>query len=318
MPRRLSLLFLCLLLPLTSLAADTPARQLAAELLGMTGTAAVLEGPRGQAALADPGPYLGERGRARRERLLAEAGLRRWQAPRVWLLQLSREGEAERWQNVASQYGSGATARGYALVDAAPLPAAEQAIALLAAGTAVPPGLATLLQAYSADVLVLLRGDDWSLWTPRFVLRGRLPSRQAGLLPQVLAETMASLQQWPEAPGQLIVEVEGVADLAATAGVQQALGALPGATQVRLIRVDGRRAWFALAGPEADSLVAALDAEPRLPAPAPARRASDLPPGTLDARRLACPLWRREWLPDAVPAVPEAAASPVQSPVPSR
>lgn len=318
MSRRLPLFLLCLVLPLTSLATDAPARQLAVELLGMAGTAAVLEGAPGQAALADPAPFLGDSGHARRERLLQEAGLRSWRPPRVWLLQARVEGEAERWQSAASPHMAGAVARGYALVDVAPLPAAEQAIALLATGSAVPPGLATLLQAYGADVLVLQRGEEWSLWTPRQTLRGRLPARQAELLPQVLAEAMASLQQWPEAPGQPVVEVAGIADLAGQAGAQRALQGLPEVRQVRLIRVDGGRAWFALVGLEGQALADALDAEPRLPAPEWARLASRVPAGTLEARSLACPLQRRVWRPEAAPSLPETPVDAVQSFPPSR
>lgn len=315
--RRRSLLPL-LLLPLFSqaLAIEPPARQLAHELLTMSGTAAVLDSPKARAALGDPMPFLGETGLLRRERLLEEAGLRRWQPPRLWLLQARREGEVERWQNVAAQFQAGAAARGYTLTDTVPLPAAEQAISLLAPGTS-PVGLASLLGAYGADALVLIRGEDWSLWTPRVSLQGRLAPHQGALLPQVLAEVMAGLQQWPEAPGQSVVEVSGVQEFADQAGVQQAFQAIPGLRQARLIRVGKGRAWYAVAAPGREALGLALDGEPRLP-PEASSKPSIAFPGMAEARQLASPLLRREWKPAEAPQLPEGQVPPLQSTQPSR
>lgn len=311
------LVLLCLVISLPVSAAEPPARQLAQELLALAGTAAVLDDPRGRAALADPMPFLGEAGRLRRERLLDETGLRRWRPPRVWLLEARREGEAERWSSAAPRFQAGAAARGYALVDAAPLPAAEQAIALLAPGS-VPAGFAALLDAYGADVLVLVRGEDWTAWLADRSLQGRLPARQAALLPQVLAEALAALQQWPEAAGQPVVEVAGVGELAAEVGVRQALAGLEALHQVRLIRVAKGRAWYTAAAPARDELAVVLDGEPRLPARAVKGIGATLPPGVEEARQLACPLLRREWTPEAAPRLPEAPATPVQSDAPAR
>lgn len=297
------LLILPLSLPLAASESSTP--RLAAELLRLAGTAAVVEERGVRAALADPAPFAGEPGRPRRERLLADAGLKPWRGPRVWLLQSQREGEAERWRNLAASLGEAALARGYQLVDAAPLPAAEQALALLSPGV-VPPRLDSLLSAYEAEVLVLVRGSDWSMWMPDIALQGRLAPHQVPLLPQVLAEALAGLQQWPEAPGQTIVEVAGVADLAGHAGAQQALQALPGVRQARLIRVGKGRAWYAVGQPARDPLAVLLDGEPRLRAARAAGAAQLLPPGAAEARQVASPLLRREWVPEAGGPAPAA------------
>jgi hypothetical protein len=314
--RLLPLLFLLLSLSPELRAVEPPARQLAAELLAMTGTAAVLDSPRGRAALADPMPFLGEAGRLRRARLLEETGLRQWVPPRVWLLQARREGDVERWQSMAAQLQAAAGERGYTLVDTAPLPAAEQAISLLPPGT-IPAGLASLLGAYGADAIVLVRGDGWSLWTPGLALQGRLAPRHASLLPQVLAEIMAGLQQWPEAAGQPVVEVAGVSDFASQAGVLQALQAIPALRQARLVRVEKERATYTVPETLPDVLSVALDSEPRLPAVV-AARSGLMPMGAEEARQLACPLLRREWTPEAAPRLPEGQAAPVQSPPPGR
>ncbi|MDF2445531.1 MAG: hypothetical protein K0S46_767 [Moraxellaceae bacterium] len=297
-------------------AVEPPARQLATELLVMTGTAAVLDSPRGRAALADPMPFLGDAGHLRRTRLLEEAGLRQWSPPRVWLLQARREGDVERWQSMAVQFQAAAGARGYTLVDTAPLPAAEQAISLLPPGT-MPAGLASLLGAYGADAIVLVRGEGWSLWTPGLALQGRLAQRQASLLPQVLAEVLSGLQQWPEAAGEPVVEVAGVSDFASQARVLQALQALPALRQARLVRVEKGRATYTVPDMLPDALSVVLDGEPRLPAVV-AARSGVMPAGAEEARQLACPLLRREWTPEAAPRLPEGQAAPVQSPPPGR
>jgi hypothetical protein len=257
-------------------------------------------------------PFLGEAGRLRRARLLEETGLRQWVPPRVWLLQARREGDVERWQSMAAQLQAAAGERGYTLVDTAPLPAAEQAISLLPPGT-IPVGLASLLGAYGADAIVLVRGGGWSLWTPGLALQGRLAPKQAFLLPQVLAEIMAGLQQWPEAAGQPVVEVAGVSDFASQAGVLQALQAIPALRQARLVRVEKERATYTVPETLPDVLNVALDSEPRLPAVV-AARSGLMPVGAEEARQLACPLLRREWTPEAAPRLPEGQAAPVQSP----
>lgn len=309
MPRCLLALALCLFTPWLS-AAEPPARQLADQLLALTGTAAVLESPKVQAALADPQPFLGESGWIPRARLLAQAGLKRWQPPRVWILQSRTEDGAERWDNIGPFFASGVAARGYWLVGTAPLPAAEQAIASLTAGTP-HPGLGTLLLAYEADALVLLRGQDWSLWTASDARQGRIPARP-GLLPHVLAETLAALQQWPEAQGRPVVQVANVDELVDFVGVRDTLQALPGAGPLQLLRVTAEQAWFALAAPTDDALLQALDGEPRLPAAMPGQ-GLPLPAEVVEARRLACPLRYREWRPEAlspaVPGLPQPSAS---------
>ncbi|MGC4088211.1 MAG: hypothetical protein QM756_09985 [Polyangiaceae bacterium] len=97
---RLRFLLPCLLFsvfPLSAQAAGEGAA-LAQALLQAGGAASVFEPPVVQAALKDPNPFLGEAGAARFDRLLADAGLRRWQPPRVWLLQEKGEGQSRHWR----------------------------------------------------------------------------------------------------------------------------------------------------------------------------------------------------------------------------
>lgn len=303
---------------------EAASRQLMAELLALTGTAAVFDSPRVQAAVADPMPFLGNAVTARRDRLLDEAGFRRWQPPRVWLLQARTEAGVEHWDSLAPVLGKAAQGRGYSLVDAAPLLNAEEAIAFLApasgnvpASSLAPgkehPGLAGLLAAYSADVLVVLRGKQWVLWHPDYRRQGLLPGAGLDLLPDVLAETVAAEQQWPEARGRAVVQVNGASRLADFAGVQAALQALPGAQQVQLIRVGPGQLWFALSAPQGQALALALDGELRLPSAR--QKPVALPSLVREAYRLACPLFMRLWRPDAaVTKLPGAPVSSVQLP----
>jgi hypothetical protein len=305
-----ALFFVLFAFSTAAVAADTPSRQLAAELLARTGTAAVFENPQVQAALADPEPFLGPASAQRRSRLLDEAGLRQWVPPRVWVLQSRREGDVEHWDNIAAAHEAGARLRGYQLLGAVPLRSAEEAVSLLQPGKD-HPGLPTLLKAYGADVLVLVRGTEWGLWSSHGLRQGRMPT-PAELFPDVLGETLAAQQQWPEAGERVVIQVSNIARLGDFAQVQAALQALPGARQVQAIRVEKQRVWFALAAPDRAALALALDAEPRLPAVAgliPQGLSAHAP----EARRLACPLLVRHWVPEAAKPPPEPAA-PVQSP----
>lgn len=315
--------FLLLVLLAGCAGADEAAsRQLTAELLALTGTAAVFDSPRVQAAVADPAPFLGAAVAARRERLLEEAGFRRWQGPRVWLLQARTEAGVEHWDSLASELGEAAQARGYALVDATPLPATEEALAFLipAAQTASSqaqdkehPGLPGLLESYGADALVLLRGRQWVLWHSDYRRQGVLPGGGLDLLPEILAEAVAATQQWPEARGRVVVQVSGVGRLADFAGVQAALQALPGAQQVQLIRAEPGQLWFALSAPVGQALVLALDGELRLP---PARQKPALLPSRVrEAYWLLSSLHMRLWEPEAAATkVPGAPTASVQLP----
>lgn len=304
------LIVLCFLLqPFSGQAADPAGRELALELLARTGTAAVFGSAAVQVAVADPRPFLGDAGKLRRQRLLEESGFREWQPPRVWVLQARREGAVEHWVSMAPP--PAARARGLRFVSSPPLPAAEQAIAFLAPGQP-SAALASLLGAYEADALVLLRGNHWSLWIGNRALQGVLPAG-TDLLPEVLAETLASLQQWPEAAGRAVVKVERVGGVVDMAGVLGALQALPGVRQPQLMRASHDSLWFAVAAPAAGALLALLDGEPRLPAAAPAAVMPGLPTATVEAWRLASPLLQRQWRPEAAQP-PADGPAPVQSP----
>lgn len=304
------LIALCFLLqPLSSQAADASGHELAIELLARTGTAAIFGAGAVQAAVADPRPFLGDAGKLRRQRLLEESGFREWQPPRVWVLQARREGTVERWAGMAPP--PAARGRGLRFVSSLPLPAAEQAIAFLVPGQP-SAALASLLGAYEADALMLLRGNDWSLWIGNRALQGVLPAG-TDLLPEVLAETLASLQQWPEAAGRAVVKVEGVGGVVDMAGVLGALQALPGVRQPQLMRATRDCLWFALAAPAAAALPPLLDGEPRLPAAAPAPVSPGVSAATLEAWRLASPLLQRQWRPEAA-RPPADGPAPVQSP----
>lgn len=310
MPRRLTALLL-LLLPLSLPAAEAPSRELAAELVARTGTVAVLAQPRVQAALADPGPFQGEAGTPRRQRLLEEAGFREWLSPRVWVLEAVREGDQEHWRPVGPAWASRAAQRGYRVVQALPLPAAEQAVGFLVPGQP-SQALVELLGAYGADVLVLLRGREWALWSATEAQRGLAPAG-TDLLPDLLAETLAARQQWPEAGGRAVVEVDGVRGIGDVVAVQAALQALPALRQVQLVRASRERLWFAVAAPAAPELSVALEPELRLPAAGTLPGGVGLSTAAREAFRLACPLLSRQWKPDAVPPpVPEAGT--LQSP----
>lgn len=310
MPRRLTALFL-LLLPLSLPAAEAPSRELAAELVARTGTVAVLAQPRVQAALSDPRPFQGEAAAPRRQRLLDESGFREWLAPRVWVLESRREGDQQRWVPVAPEWVARARVRGFSLLQAPPLPAAEQALGFLVPGQP-SPALVELLGAYGADVLVLLRGKEWALWSPVEARRGILPAG-SDLLPELLAETLAARQQWPEAGGRAVVQVDGAGSIADVVAVQDALQALPALRQPQLIRASRERLWFALAAPAAPELAVLLEAEPRLPALGGLPSGVGLTAAAREAFRLASPLLLRQWKPDALPPpVPEPGA--LQSP----
>lgn len=308
MPRRL-LALLVLLLPLPAPAADTAGRDLAATLLASTGTAAVFAAPAVQAALADPHPFLGEPGRARRERLLEEAGFRAWMPPRAWVLQSRREAEAERWEVVAPPLAARAEARGYLWVGGQPPAETEILLSRLVPGQPAP-GLEALLALAPADTLVLVRGREWALWSRTQALRGSLA--QPALLPEVVAEALAPASQWPAAGGRTVLQVEGVAGMADLAAVRAALQSLPGAKGMQLLRATADRVWFAVPA-EPQALAGALEAEPRLVPQLPPATLPGQPAATLQALRLLSPLMIRRWQPAVAPATPEPS---LQSPAP--
>lgn len=288
---------LLLVLPLSLFAAEPPVRDLGTELLAETGTAAVLANPRVQAALADPGPFSGATGTPRRQRLLDDAGFRAWRGARLWVLEWRREGNVDAWRPVGAGWAPRLSARGCELVATPPLPAAVQAIGYLVPGQSTP-SLSSLLTAYGADGLVLVRGQEWSFWSGQRALRGTVPVG-SDLMPEVLAESLAADWQWPEAGGRMVVQVEGVSDFAALAGVQSALAAISGIRQPQLVRATRERAWFAVMAADVPALAAALDADPRLPAEAGGLRNQG---GVLAAAlRLGSPLVVRHWRPDLAP-----------------
>ncbi|MGH8493974.1 MAG: hypothetical protein ACRERR_12865 [Moraxellaceae bacterium] len=304
-------LFSGLLLPLLAHAEATPGRQLAEALLAAGGTAAVFEAPVVQAALRDPQPFLGGTGAARFDRLLADAGLRRWQPPRVWLLQEQGEGTKRHWENAAALIQANAALRAYPVVLAVPLPSAAEAIGFLTPGK-VHPGLRGLLAAYEADMLVLLRGQQWTVWHVGGARQGVLPGTGTELLADVIAELAASEQQWPEARGRELLQVNGVASLADFAAVQSALQALPGVQQLQLVRAEKDRIWFAWSAPSAVEMAQLLMQEPRLLA-APVTFAG-LPGRVSEACHLACQQLLRRWQPELLPKPSAAPAVSVQSP----
>lgn len=303
MPRRLLALFV-LLLPLPAPAADTAGRDLVAALLAGAGTAAVFAAPSVQAALADPHPFAGDPGQARRARLLDEAGFRPWQPPRAWVLEARREAETEHWTPVAPGVAARAEARGYRF--AATEPSAETGRLLTALQAGQPaPGLEALLALAPADALVLVRGREWALWSRDQVLRGSMA--QAAQLPELVAEALAVPQQWPAAAGRAVLQVEGVKDIADLAAVRGALQALPAFKGLQLLRASPGRVWFALPA-EPATLATALEAEPRLPALAPPALLPGQPATALQALRQLSPLLLRRWEP--VVATPAAAPAP--------
>jgi len=170
-----------------------------------------------------------------------------------------------------------------------------------------------LLAAYGADVLVVLRGRQWVLWHPDYRRQGVLPGTGLDLLPDILAETVAAEQQWPEARGRAVVQVSGVSKLADFAGVQAALQALPGAQQAQLIRAGQGQLWFALSAPYGQALALALDGDVRLPSSR--QKPVPLPSQAHEAYRLTSPLFMRLWHPDAAATkLPGIPVSSVQLP----
>lgn len=307
---RLTSLLGLVLLGLPAAAQEPDDQQLAQALLMATGTASAFALPVVQDALRDPQPFLGTAGAARFDRLLADAGLRRWQPPRVWVLQEKTEGDVRRWENAARLIQSNALARGYDVVTANPLPSAVEAINFLTPGKE-HPGLRGLLAAYESDVLVLLRGRQWTLWQAGAASQGELPAMGQEWLADVIAEVLAGRQQWPEAKGRPLVQFGGIAGLAHFAAVQGTLAALPGVQQLQLVRAEKDRLWFAYAAPGAGQMALAMDADPRL-------SASPLPNGLLlprvvEACRLACLQQVRQWQPELAKP-PAAPALSVQSP----
>lgn len=290
----------------TARAAEPVARPLAERLLLAAGTAAVFDSPEVQAALASPQPYLADGAEACIEALLARSGFRQWQPPRVWFLQAQTPDQESgaRWVNMASRLEPTARSRGLLPSLLAPLPSANEALAFLVPGQP-HPGLPGLLSAYEADVLVLLKGDEWTLWGLPVVQSGRLPPGRTDLLPDVIAEVVAAAQQWPMAQGWNVVRVHGVAGLADFAGVQSALQALPGARQARLLRVSPDRLVFSVPPSAAGGMQAALMNEPRLPAQRMVM--PGLPPRVAEAQWLAGTVMSRLWLAEnPAPALPDA------------
>lgn len=298
---------LVFLLPTLPLPAAEPAGDLVATLLVGTGTAAVFAAPAVRAALADPHPFLGEPAKPRRQRLLDEAGFRPWVAPRAWVLESRRDGEAEHWLPAPATMAARAQSRGYQFVAAVPEEAAAPLLAGLLAGQPAPPALEGLLASQAVDVLVLVRGREWGLWSHSLALRGSLG--QPALLPEVIAEALASVQQWPAAAGRTVLQVEAVGGIIDLAGVRAALQALPGLRQPQLLRVRPDRVWFAVAV-EPAAVAIALEAEPRLPALAVPSTLPGQPAATLQALRQVSPLLLRQWQPAAT--LPSAA--PVAQP----
>lgn len=308
---RCFLAFCCVCFAVSVPAAEpAPSRQLADDLLASVGTAAIFESPAVQKALADPAPFLGQAGAPRFDRLLAEAGFRRWLPPRVWVLQARHEGDSEHWENIAPVLEEAARRRGLLLAPAAPLPSASEAIAFLVPGKP-HPGLRGLLAAYDADVLVLLQGRNWTVWHPDWERQGSLPATGLDLLPDLVAEIAASAQQWPEARGRAVLQVEGIAGLADFAALQAGLQVLPGLQQVHLLRAEKSRLWFAVASPASEALPAALEGDPRLVAASVSL--AGLPRRVADARRLASPLLIRRWAPEKATKLPAPQAGSVQS-----
>lgn len=307
---RLTSLVSLITLAMPTLAEESARQQLAQGLLLATGTASVFAAPVVQAALNDPQPFLGAGGAARFDRLVIDAGLRRWQPPRVWLLEEITEGEVRRWQSAAGLINAHAAARGYVAVPTNPLPSAGEAISYLTPDKE-HPGLRGLLAAYEADMLVLLRGRNWTAWQADAVRQGVLPGAGSELLADVIAEVAAAAQQWPEAEGRPLVQVGGVASLADFAGAQGALRALPGVQQLQLVRAEKGRAWFVFTAPSALQMEVVMDADPRLVASQ--MQAAGLPRRVLEACRLACMQQVRQWQP-ALANPPAAPPLSVQSP----
>lgn len=298
------------LLPLPVLAAGESAA-LAQALLQAGGTASAFEQPVVQAALKDPNPFLGEAGAARFDRLLADAGLRRWQPPRVWLLQEKGEGESRRWENAAALIQSNAVLRAYPVVLAAPLSSASEAIGFLSPGK-VHPGLRGLLAAYDADMLVLLRGQNWTAWHAGWSRQGVLPASGSELLADVIAEVAAAEQQWPETNGRSLLQLTGVGKLADFAAAQSGLLAVPGVQQLQATRVEKGRVWFSWTALTAGQLAQALESDPRYAA-VPVNMAG-LPRRVSEACRLSCRQMVRSWQPEAAVKSPAVPAASVQSP----
>jgi hypothetical protein len=186
----------------------------------------------------------------------------------------------------------------------APLPTASDALGFLQPNQP-NPGLTGLLAAYDADVLVLVRGDQWSIWGLPFRVGGQLPLNRRILLPDVLAETLAMAAQWPMARGRNVISVYGAINLADFAGVQTALRGLPEVNQLQLLQTSADHLLFAVANPLTIAFDAALTVDAHF---ADMSRSNILPASVWEARRLAGLMRAKLWqMPIDLPA---AAPSP--------
>lgn len=283
----------------TAVASSSASLELANRVLLSAGTAAVFEQPVVQAALANPAAYLSDNVDNRVKGLLDQAGYKEWHSPRVWLLQAAEKEGKTQWVNVADQVEP-VQFRGLRFSRLAPAPTAFDVLNVLAAGKD-NSALGSLLNTYEADVLVLLKkGREWTVLGLPFPQQGQLPQGHLDILPDMLAEVMASAWHWPMAAGRTLVPVYGVNNIADFANVQRALQSVAGVRQLKLVQITPDHLLFAVSAPDPQSLDTALSADARF---AMMKQQAGLPERLVKARLLAGILAARLWQPDVIPLI---------------
>lgn len=277
-------------------------------LVILSGTAAVFDSQRLQAALQDPEPLLGSNHKfdlTRVKGLLKEAGYRPWtERPTLWVVQPAVDNSLSLLAAVPRFYAE-AKARGLPLSQVRPTSNDVTAVAEMAKGNERSV-LPAFLTAHQAEALVVLdtteQGYHWRLLQAGRQLEGDLPvdADVPALLPHVLAEALAASFQWPEASGRPLVHVRNVGNMTQFVAVQTALQQLKGVRGLSLVRVDGSNAYFAVDAPTGAELAAVLDTDARLTPEKGANPA--IRPLFLQGRKYGSPVQARVWAADNVPA----------------
>lgn len=276
--------------------------ELADVLVMLSGTAAVFDSSRIQAALAQPDPFLASGKHkldpAKIKTLLKSAGYRPWmERPTLWVVQPAVDNSLSLLAAVP-RFVEAARERALPLSLVQPVGSDYGMVTALAKGQeqALLPGL---LASHQATALVVVdvtdNGFHWQLIQPGVHLQGELPvdADLPAVLPSVLSEALAGRYQWPEAGGRELLRLRGVGTMKDFVAAQAALQQLKGVRGLSLVRLDGDNAYFALEAPTGAALDDALAADTRLTPDSAVNVA--VKPALAQARTLGSPLHLRLW-----------------------
>jgi hypothetical protein len=217
------------------LAAKVSAVDFAQSWVAEAGTVAVLDFPNVQSYLTKPSTS------DMRKKILQENGFLLKSAPKVLWLDVDSVGKLQNRAEVALGTNPELSVN---WVDKVSEDALDH-ISLWQRGQH-PNQLAEFFLQQQWDAVVVTNANRWRIWTPIFVHQGNFSALEMAIRADILQEEIMPALLWPEAEGNLVIQVSGVKDFNDLIHLQNNVQRESVFKTAKLMRVYGEWAFFSL------------------------------------------------------------------------